>query len=173
MTPHSTHPSFGSPTDSMYWLRQPAQRRSSPPPLMPTLYRRPRYAADLCTSSEWGGGSPTGEDFGLQALDEVVHLDAPLGPVVDAVVHADGAVLDIVVSDDQHVRHLLQLGPADAGAQRLVGPARLRPETLALEAVGDAHGVGVVVVAHRQHLDLHRRQPRREGAGVVLDEDGE
>src|SRR2546423_1225951 len=100
------------------------------------MYRTGTYAAHLCTSAPC-------EDLGLQTVHEVVDLDAAFRPFVDPVVHADRAVLHVVVTDNENVRDLLQLGPADASAERLIGPARRGPETLALQTVGDAHGVCV------------------------------
>ena len=76
--------------------------------------------------------SRAGVDVGGEPGDEVVDADAALGRVAPPPVHADGAVLDVVVADHQHVRHLLELGPADARAER-VG---VRVDQLGAEAVG-------------------------------------
>ena len=46
-------------------------------------------------------------------------VHAALGVVAPRAVHADRAVLDVVVADDEHVRHLLDLGPPDARAERV------------------------------------------------------
>src|SRR5687767_5307336 len=78
-----------------YSLRHPAQRRSS----------------------DTSGDEVLG-DLGREAGDEVVDPHAPLDvalPVVDP----DGAVGDVVVPHHQDVRQLLELGLADAAAERL------------------------------------------------------
>ena len=100
-------------------LRQPAQSRSRLDALATT--RR-------------------SSDVGARArLDERRRrVDAALGRVAPRAVHADGAVLDVVVADDEHVRHLLDLGPADARAERVgVRVDQLGPEALGLQAVDD------------------------------------
>ena len=97
------------------------------------------------------------------------------GCVAPPPVHADGAVLDVVVADHEHVRHLLELGPADARAER-VG---VRVDELGAEAVG-LQAVDELAARSRRG----GRRPAapstctgashaRERAGVVLDEDGE
>ena len=65
----------------------------------------------------------------------VVERDVALGVVAPPPVHADRAVLDVGVADDEHVRHLLGLGPPDARAERAVravdhlGPEARRPSS--------------------------------------------
>ena len=63
------------------------------------------------------------------------------------------------------------LGAPDARAERARRAVdHLGAEAFGLQPVGDAERVRVVAVADRQHRRLHRREPRRERAGVVLDE---
>ena len=105
-------------------------------------------------------------------VDEVVDRDVALGLVTPPLVHADRAVLDVGVADDEDVRHLLGLRPPDARAEL----PRAEPSTIsarkpsAFNRSTMRNAVRVVAVAHRQHRGLHRREPRRERAGVVLDE---
>src|SRR5205814_7649636 len=97
----NTHPSArGCTVPSMYSERHPAHKRSS--------IRR-------------GGTSELGIHLGMQALDEVVDGHAPLGRVRTAGVDAGRARFHVVVTDHEDVRQLLQLGPADPCAERLVG----------------------------------------------------
>src|SRR5439155_26701144 len=88
-------------------------------------------------------------------------------------VDADGAVAHVVVADHEHVGDLLELGPPDASADGLVGLGDVDAVAAGTQTAGNRGGAGVVVVANRQHPRLDRRQPSREGARVVLDEDAE
>jgi hypothetical protein len=56
---------------------------------------------------------------------------------------------------------------------RLVRLLAVDAEPGGAQPLGHRRGVGLVVEPHRQHPGLHGRHPRREGAGVVLDEDAE
>ena len=140
---------------SMYSLRQPAHSRSS----------------ELTLSA---GDGAWVVDLGPQSGREVGDGHAALGPLFVPGIHPDRAGRDVVVADDEDVRQLLQLAPCGPGrrAARRRPPRRpgsrsprSRPATVV--------GVGLVVVAHRQDAGLDRRQPGREGAGVVLEQDGE
>jgi len=44
----------------------------------------------------------------------------------------------------------------------------LRPKAGAPQHSCDLGGIVLVIVANREHPDLYRRQPHREGAGVML-----
>ena len=77
---------------------------------------------------------------------------------------------DIVVSDHQHVRDLLELGTADPLAQLIVGVNDIDAEALVRQTLDHLGGVRLVSVGDRQHPCLHRREPCREGAGVVLEQ---
>src|SRR5437762_11701584 len=82
------------------------------------------------------GPRQLGVHLGLQALDEAVDGHTPLGRARPARVHARGSGLDVVVAHHEDVWELLQLGAADARAERLV--SRLPPgaETVALQPAG-------------------------------------
>src|SRR6476469_4617349 len=90
--PLSELPVSGSDT---YEARQPAHRRSKL----------------IWESTVFG-------DFFADARLEVIEGNVTVGVVAAPGVHTHGAVLDIGVADDEHVRNLLRLGPADAGAER-------------------------------------------------------
>src|SRR3954468_10356349 len=121
----------GSTVDSMYSLRHPAQSRSR---LIErrTGGRQPwilLVAAASTWPSPWPRSSQARQLFGLQALDEGVDADAPLGPLRTSSVHTDRSLVHVVVTDHEHVGQLLQLGLADAGAERLVGLGVVGAET--------------------------------------------
>ena len=69
------------------------------------------------------------QDLGVEALGEGVDVDVALGLIAAAGVDADGAGLHVAVADDEDVRELLELGLADARAERLLGLAERRPGT--------------------------------------------
>src|SRR5581483_6714031 len=75
--------------------------------------------------------------------------------------------LAIAVDDDE--RDLLHLAVPDPLAHGIVGGVDLDP--VVVETRRQRPGVLAVPLPHRQHPDLHRREPEGEGAGVVLGED--
>src|SRR5215831_4350716 len=100
---------------------------------------------------------------------EVVDAHVALRMLTPPLVHADRAVLDVAVADDEHIRHLLGLGAADTRSQLPAGAVdHLGAVALRAEPVDEARGVGVVPIAHREHGDLHGCEPRGERARVVL-----
>src|SRR5688500_4796674 len=102
--------------------------------------------------------------------EELLDGDAPLGPLAPPCVDTDAAGSDVIVPDHEHVGKLLELGPSDAGADRLAGGVDVDTEA-ALAEPGQHLGCVVrVVIAHRQDARLHWRQPSREVASGVLDE---
>src|ERR1019366_4484148 len=118
---------------------------------------------------------PSARDLVGQEGDEV--RNAPLlGPSAAGVAESDHVVaaLDVALAHDDHVRHLAQLGVADARLHPLPrvvadrGAEVSRQETLdhAVSAVHDR----LDIVLHRHDLDLDGRQPERELSREVLDE---
>src|SRR3954469_570528 len=105
-TPDRCAPTPGSPRDrrlaggrtgsrrrrEVWWRRSRCRTRASPP----------RGAR--------GSRVHAVRDFGGEAVDELAERDAAFGIVAAARVHADGAVLDVVITDDEHVGNLLELG---------------------------------------------------------------
>src|SRR5207245_10240996 len=79
-------------------------------------------------------------------------------------------LLRLAVAVDDHVGDLLDLGVADPLADRLV-------RVVDLDAVRDLRGQRTgglaMVLAHGNHADLDGREPERERAGVVLDQDAD
>jgi len=94
------------------------------------------------------------------------------GRSVPSRIDPHGPARHIVVADHENVRDLFQLGVPHPRTERLVGGQGLGPETRRPQCFYDRTGVGLVVVAHREHLCLYRRQPSGECAGVMLGEDG-
>ena len=80
----------------------------------------------------------------------------------------------VLLAHDQHVR---ESSPAGRGGswrpacRRQRRPRRAGPS--ARSARGHLVGVGLGLLADRQHPGLHRRQPQRERARVVLDQHGD
>ena len=75
---------------------------------------------------------------------------------------------------DEHIRDLLTLRFADLVADLLVAQVGLDAQPGLLQTVGDsclAYSCGAV--GDGQDLDLHRREPQRERAGIVLGEDAD
>ena len=91
-----------------------------------------------------------------------------------AVAHATVPRLDFLVPHHQHVGDLLHLGLADLVAHLLVAVVHVRRAPRARRS-SSAHLARVLVVplGHRDDHRLHRRQPERERARVVLDQHAE
>ena len=148
---HRSRRRRSSANPSMYVARHPAQRRSSL--IRSHARRRPRRSRATNSSTARRARARS--------------LPARFTPTVPCV--------DVVVADDEHVGHLLQLGAPDARAPSVSACASTistRKPSARSRSTSRARVV-VVAVGDRQHRDLHRREPRRERAGVVLDEDRE
>ncbi len=78
----------------------------------------------------------------------------------------------VLIAHHEHVGDLGQLGPADQRAHLLAAAVDRGPQ--ARRRAGLDHGLGVVGVGigHRDDADLLGAQPRRQRAGVVLNEHG-
>ena len=81
--------------------------------------------------------------------------------------------LRLAVPDHEHQRDFLQLRVADAGVELFVAIVEVRAKLRGAKFAGHAPRVVQVFLAHRQHHRLNGRQPKRERAGVMLDEDAE
>ncbi len=84
----------------------------------------------------------------------------------------DGPGCDVAVAGDEHVRHLLHLGVADLGLHALAAGVDLDAQAGGAQLGCDLVAVLGVAVGDRDQRRLYGRQPDRESAGVVLDEDG-
>ena len=87
--------------------------------------------------------------------------------------HADCAGGFFLVAEDEDVRHLLVGEVADLGVHLFVARVGFDAEAGGFELGFDFGCVGGVLLADGHQADLHGREPEREGAGVVLDEDAE
>ena len=77
----------------------------------------------------------------------------------------------LAVAADDDVRDLLELGVADPLAERLVALVDVDADARVVERAASSARRLAVRLADRQHAHLHGRQPERERAGVVLDQD--
>src|SRR5690606_12966252 len=84
--------------------------------------------------------------------------------------HRHRVRLSFALADDQHVRHLLELCVADLRLHAIAGAVHLDADVSVLEAPCDVFRKVELLVRDRDDLRLYRRQPGREGPGVVLDE---
>ena len=112
-------------------------------------------------------------DQPLHPLDERLRLHRAFGLLLAADAHVDLAGFHLLVADDELERHLLHGVLADLGVHLLVAHVNVHAHAGGLQLVADFVGVGVVLLADRDDDHLHRRQPHREGSGVVLDEHAE
>src|SRR5229473_3197694 len=113
-----------------------------------------------------------GVDFALEGFDK---FGEGLGAEVAfaAMANGDGAGFGFLGADDQHVGNFLELRVADFGGQLFVAVVEMRAEIVALQSFSDVLGVVGDFFADRADFHLHRREPQREGAGIVLDQDAE
>src|SRR5262249_42678193 len=90
--------------------------------------------------------------------------------VAGAVPQAHSAVFGLAGAHDEHVGDLADLRLADPVAQLLVAVVELGPNARGAQAAVYRARVVDVLLADRQHARLDRREPGREGSGVVLDQ---
>ena len=88
-----------------------------------------------------------------------------------AAAHRHGALRGFAIAYDQHVGNLLKLRLTDLISNLLLALIDLRPESGLGEPLADGVGVRYMPVGNRQHDGLHRREPQRKRARIVLDED--
>ena len=115
---------------------------------------RPRRASQETEACSRSRASNSSSDF--------VGLLSPMLPDGDRIV-------GFLVAPDDDVRDLLDLGVADPLAHRLVRVVDLDAELAQL--LGERLRRLAVVEPDRDHAHLHRREPDRERAAVVLDQD--
>src|SRR5271157_3104943 len=106
----------------------------------------------------------------LHPLHERLHLHRSFRLVLAADAHVDFARLHLAVAENELERHLLHGMFADLGVHLLVAQINMHPHAGGLQLVADFIGVRVVLLADRYDDHLHRREPHRERARVVLDE---
>ena len=81
-------------------------------------------------------------------------------------------LVGLLVAVDDHERDLFDLGVSDPLADGVVGVVHLDP--VRRELATPAHAAASrCCFADREHPDLHRSEPERERAGVVLDQDAD
>src|SRR3954452_17240830 len=95
------------------------------------------------------------------------------GVAVAVLTHGHRRGLGLAVADDQHVGHLAQLAVADLAPDRLRAVVDLGADAGRDQPVAHLRGRLVVAVGDRQHERLDRRQPDRELAGVVLEQNAD
>src|ERR1017187_4142087 len=92
---------------------------------------------------------------------------------VFAVADGDQAIFLLAVAHYQHVRDLLHLGFADLEVHLLIAIVHGGADSGVVELLLDLARVRGLAIRDRQHDGLNGRQPHRERAGVVLDQDAE
>src|SRR5438552_951957 len=117
----------------------------------------------------YGETGRTRADLAREVGQDAVEGDGP-EVLAAPVPEADGPVLALPLAHDEHVRDLPELRLADPVAELLVAVVELRPQARSAELLPDGPSVRGVFLAHRQDTRLHRREPRRERARVMLGE---
>src|ERR1035437_10225759 len=114
--------------------------------------------------------------FGIdQRLDFGEKIGNRFRPLVGVLAVADGnhATLLLAVAHYQHVRNLLHLGFADFEVHLLIAIVHGGADSGVVELLPDAARVLRLAIRDGQHNRLNGREPHRERAGVVLDQDAE
>ena len=84
-----------------------------------------------------------------------------------------GTALHFLVADDQHEGDLFHLSFPDFVADLLAAGIYLSPEPGGLQSLAELGGVVMGAVGHGQDADLLRSDPDGEGAGVLLQQQGQ
>src|ERR1700687_2003809 len=119
-----------------------------------------------------GSAYRAGFDFLMQRVDEIGQRLGPEGAFA-AMGDRDGAGFRFFAADYQHVWDFLHLGVADFRRELFVAVVEMHAHVVTFEGFGDVLGVVDHFFANRANFDLHGRQPYRERAGVMLDQDAE
>ena len=86
---------------------------------------------------------------------------------------ADLRGIGFAAADDQHVRHFLHLRLADLEVHLLVAVIDSDPHARGLELLRNFMRVRRLLIGDRQNGRLHRREPHRKRARIVLDQNAE
>ena len=79
----------------------------------------------------------------------------------------------LLVAQHQHERYFFHLGFTDLVADFFAPLVHFHPDVQFLKICRQFLGILDIPVGDRQNLDLHRRDPSREGSGVMLDQDAD
>src|ERR1022692_1663251 len=184
---------------SRSWSRRPSRRRSTPvrerygsPSLAQSRKTAGRSGSACMAASSCARSSPTtivvipgtgglapdllAYCFGIdQRLDFGEEAGNRLRPLVGVLAIADGdqAIFLLAVAHYQHVRNLLHLGFADLEVHLLIAIVHGGADSGVVELLLDAARVCRLAVRDGQHDRLNGREPQRERAGVMLDQDAE
>src|SRR5947208_34711 len=151
----------------------------------PRLGREPRlYQSDapperLHNQGKMATRMTTSLPFHRASVDKLPHPGDELGEGAEARVagvappHRHAVPMRFAVPDHQHQRDFLQLRVADPSVELFVAIVEVRAKLRGAKFAGHTPRVVQVFLAHRQHHRLNGRQPKRERAGIVLDEDAE
>src|SRR5690606_1443908 len=85
--------------------------------------------------------------------------------------YVDGACFELFLAHHDHVGELLQARLADLVADTVGPEIGFTAQAGVEESFGDLTGVLAEPFAHGNHGELHRREPHRERARVILDDD--
>src|SRR5947209_4106211 len=90
-----------------------------------------------------------------------------------AVANSHLAALLFAISDDEHIRNLLQLSFPNLEVHFLTSVIHGGADTGGIELLLNAAGVFSLAIRDGKYGRLHRREPQRESSSVVLDQDSE
>src|SRR3954470_6064143 len=115
-------------------------------------------------------GFTLGGDFGQRLADEFLHA-ARAEIAAGAAPHRHGPFGGFAIPGHQHVGNLLELRLADLISNLFLAVVELGPQPRRGQPRPHCLGRGGVTVGNRDALALHRREPQRERARIVLDQD--
>jgi hypothetical protein len=110
-------------------------------------------------------------DFIRRFRDEIVNRTGPLVAAA-ACSHGYRAVGALAIPYHQHVGNLLQLRLPDLISNLFLAVVEIGPETGCPQPVANRCSIVEMAVGNGQKNGLNRRQPERERARVMLDQDG-
>src|SRR3954467_1792855 len=117
-------------------------------------------------------GFTLGGDFGQRLADAFLHA-ARAEVTAGAAPQGQGPPGGFASPRHQHVGNLLELRLADLISNLFLAVVELGPQPRRRQPRPHRLGIGRVTVGNRHDLHLHRREPQRERARVVLDQDGD
>src|SRR5205085_4644658 len=110
--------------------------------------------------------------FGLKAGNESIEGQRT-EVFATAGTHGDRACLHLLVADHELVGQLLQAVLADLVADFLVRDIGRDTKARGLETLADLPGIAGLALGDGKHHRLYGREPQRESARVMLDQDAD
>src|SRR5690554_1205639 len=83
---------------------------------------------------------------------------------------ANRTICHLIITNNQHIGYLLQLGLTDTVSQLFITVVHLSPNTAGFQLTLNPFSIIQLFIRNRQDLNLYRGQPGRESSSIVFNQ---